>query len=405
MLVERHGLGQPRLRHALRGAGRRPSTRRSARRSSGRCRRSSTTTSSTPSSRTTSYDRRALEEVDRLRAELNAYSKLYYRRPTWSSRSRRDRASGESSRVRGADYVVKRVLFAFVTRLRRDHAQLRPLPGDLGRRRLRAALPAVQPRVQGESSAGSSAWTSRSGSSTGSTSTASPTATSATVAPNRRSPSPASSRAAQEHAADDRARDAVLDRLRHRSSGVISAWRRGTFVDKGGLCTSLAFYSMPTQWLGLMMILFVAGRGRPADVRASRTRRSASSPTRRRGTSFVDRLRHMILPALTLGLVLYGDYALIVRSAHARDARRGLRADRPGQGPHELDDRAQARVPERAAADRHAHRALARVHHRRLDHDRVRLLLPGHRARDRRGDRQARLPAAAGDLPAPDASR
>ena len=30
---------------------------------------------------------------------------------------------------------------------------------------------------------------------------------------------------------------------------------------------------------------------------------------------FVDRLRHMILPALTLGLVLYGDYALIVRSA------------------------------------------------------------------------------------------
>jgi peptide/nickel transport system permease protein len=29
----------------------------------------------------------------------------------------------------------------------------------------------------------------------------------------------------------------------------------------------------------------------------------------------IDRLKHMILPALTLGLVLYGDYALIVRSA------------------------------------------------------------------------------------------
>ena len=28
-----------------------------------------------------------------------------------------------------------------------------------------------------------------------------------------------------------------------------------------------------------------------------------------------DRLQHMILPALTLGLVLYGDYTLIVRSA------------------------------------------------------------------------------------------
>src|SRR5207344_2861691 len=32
-------------------------------------------------------------------------------------------------------------------------------------------------------------------------------------------------------------------------------------------------------------------------------------------TVAADRLRHMILPALTLGLVLYGDYALIVRSA------------------------------------------------------------------------------------------
>jgi peptide/nickel transport system permease protein len=30
---------------------------------------------------------------------------------------------------------------------------------------------------------------------------------------------------------------------------------------------------------------------------------------------FVDRMRHMILPALTLGLVLFGEYALVVRSA------------------------------------------------------------------------------------------
>jgi ABC-type dipeptide/oligopeptide/nickel transport system permease component len=29
----------------------------------------------------------------------------------------------------------------------------------------------------------------------------------------------------------------------------------------------------------------------------------------------VDRLRHMVLPALTLGIVLYGEYALIVRSS------------------------------------------------------------------------------------------
>jgi peptide/nickel transport system permease protein len=32
-------------------------------------------------------------------------------------------------------------------------------------------------------------------------------------------------------------------------------------------------------------------------------------------TVWADRLHHMILPALTLGLVLYGEYALIVRSS------------------------------------------------------------------------------------------
>src|SRR5215212_4801737 len=41
--------------------------------------------------------------------------------------------------------------------------------------------------------------------------------------------------------------------------GVISAWRRGTVVDKVGLWSGLVFYSMPPQWLGLMIVLFVAG--------------------------------------------------------------------------------------------------------------------------------------------------
>jgi ABC-type dipeptide/oligopeptide/nickel transport system permease component len=42
--------------------------------------------------------------------------------------------------------------------------------------------------------------------------------------------------------------------------GVLSAWRRDTFSDKAGLYTALGFYSMPTQWLGLLMVLFVARR-------------------------------------------------------------------------------------------------------------------------------------------------
>ncbi len=96
--------------------------------------------------------------------------------------------------------------------------------------------------------------------------------------------------------------------------GVVCAWRRGTWADKGGLWSGLAFYSMPPQWLGLLMVLFVAGwLGLPTAGIKDPTLGILGDATW--WEVFVDRLRHMILPALTLGLVLYGEYALVVRSA------------------------------------------------------------------------------------------
>jgi ABC-type dipeptide/oligopeptide/nickel transport system permease component len=96
--------------------------------------------------------------------------------------------------------------------------------------------------------------------------------------------------------------------------GVISAWRRGTIVDKGGLWTGLAFYSMPPQWLGLMIVLFVASAvGLPTSGIKDPTLGILGDAST--WDLIVDRLRHMVLPALTIGLVLYGEYALIVRSA------------------------------------------------------------------------------------------
>jgi ABC-type dipeptide/oligopeptide/nickel transport system permease component len=97
-------------------------------------------------------------------------------------------------------------------------------------------------------------------------------------------------------------------------TGVVSAWRRDTVLDKAGLWTSLAFYSMPTQWLGLLMVLFVAGAvGLPTSGIEDPTLGILVEAST--WDVVIDRLRHMILPALTLGLVLYGDYALITRSA------------------------------------------------------------------------------------------
>jgi ABC-type dipeptide/oligopeptide/nickel transport system permease component len=96
--------------------------------------------------------------------------------------------------------------------------------------------------------------------------------------------------------------------------GVISAWRRATWADRTGLWSGLAFYSMPPQWLGLLIVLFVAGAlGLPtAGIKDPTLGILGDAST---WEVFVDRMRHMILPALTLGLVLYGEYALVVRSA------------------------------------------------------------------------------------------
>ncbi len=97
-------------------------------------------------------------------------------------------------------------------------------------------------------------------------------------------------------------------------AGVVSAWRRGTAVDRVGQWTGLAFYSMAPQWLGLLMVLWVAGAlGLPTSGVKDPILGILGDASA--WDVFVDRMRHMLLPALTLGLVLYGEYALIVRSA------------------------------------------------------------------------------------------
>jgi ABC-type dipeptide/oligopeptide/nickel transport system permease component len=94
-------------------------------------------------------------------------------------------------------------------------------------------------------------------------------------------------------------------------TGVIAAWRRGTFLDWGNLSFSLLFYSLPTQWLGLMLLIFFAGTLPVSGI--SDPFLEFTDPSW--WEVFVDRLKHMVLPAATIGIVLYGEYALIVRSS------------------------------------------------------------------------------------------
>ncbi len=92
-------------------------------------------------------------------------------------------------------------------------------------------------------------------------------------------------------------------------TGVMAAWRRGTPLETVSVTTALGFYSMPTHWLGLMLVILFAGILPTGGM----TNEFLIDPSW--WTHFKDVVTHMALPSLTLGLVLYGEYTLIVRSA------------------------------------------------------------------------------------------
>jgi ABC-type dipeptide/oligopeptide/nickel transport system permease component len=93
------------------------------------------------------------------------------------------------------------------------------------------------------------------------------------------------------------------------ASGLVAAWRRRTPADYLLTNSAIAFYSFPTQWLGLMLIVLLGaylpttGMTTPFQIGGSFWQQAG------------DELQHMILPSLTIALTLYGQYSLVVRSA------------------------------------------------------------------------------------------
>jgi ABC-type dipeptide/oligopeptide/nickel transport system permease component len=92
-------------------------------------------------------------------------------------------------------------------------------------------------------------------------------------------------------------------------TGIIAAWRRGTFAEGATVTAALGFYSMPTHWLGLMLVILFTGVLPTGGL----SNEFLINPSF--WTHVKDLAAHITLPALTLGLVLYGEYTLIVRSA------------------------------------------------------------------------------------------
>ena len=93
--------------------------------------------------------------------------------------------------------------------------------------------------------------------------------------------------------------------------GVVAAWKRGKNVDILAMGFSLVTYAMPTFWLGVLMMAFLS-----VNLRLFPTS-GMLSPSMIFVKGFkriLDIGWHICLPAMTLALVLIGEYMLVMRS-------------------------------------------------------------------------------------------
>ena len=94
-------------------------------------------------------------------------------------------------------------------------------------------------------------------------------------------------------------------------TGFLAAWRRSGVVDQVSTNSAIVFYALPTQFIGMVLILLFGKYLPTAQMRSALNYFSDQSAWA--GT--VDVARHMVLPALTLALTLFGEYTLVVRSS------------------------------------------------------------------------------------------
>ncbi|WP_171074824.1 ABC transporter permease [Nonomuraea basaltis] len=96
--------------------------------------------------------------------------------------------------------------------------------------------------------------------------------------------------------------------------GTRAGWRRGSRFDRFSTGTSLVLWSVPTFWLGLLlMMVFGVGIGPIPGILPFRGIESVDAPD---GFAYVlDVASHMVLPCLTLVAVVYAQYLLVMRSS------------------------------------------------------------------------------------------
>ena len=93
--------------------------------------------------------------------------------------------------------------------------------------------------------------------------------------------------------------------------GQRSAWRHGGLFDRIASGVSLVFWSVPTFWLGLLLLMFFGGTLHWFPTGGMR---SANPPTDPLG-AIGDVFSHLVLPVITMVAVVFAQYLMVMRSS------------------------------------------------------------------------------------------
>lgn len=98
--------------------------------------------------------------------------------------------------------------------------------------------------------------------------------------------------------------------------GLHAGWRPGEPLDRVTSAVSLTFWSVPTFWLGLiLLVMFTSGFGPIPSLLPAGGMSTPGAPGGLAPSHIVDVARHLVLPCLTLTAVIIAQYVTIMRSS------------------------------------------------------------------------------------------
>jgi peptide/nickel transport system permease protein len=128
--------------------------------------------------------------------------------------------------------------------------------------------------------------------------------------------------------------------------GIRSGWRPGSALDRASTGTAITMWSVPTFWLGIiLLVLFSVGFG---PVPALFPAGGMSTPGTPGGFTLyhiLDVARHLVLPCVTLVLVIFAQYQMVMRSSMLDEQGNAYLLTARAKGLRDADVRRKHAVP------------------------------------------------------------